>query len=94
MKAKHTPGPWAVIPQPCRKGFKFAVCGEEFWPAAIFSDGRENAGTAEANANLIASAPELLDALRYMVDNAEAAGWSGLMLRDARAAISKAEGLA
>lgn len=46
----------------------------------------------EANARLIAAAPELLDALRYMVENAEAAGWSGLMLDDAREAISKAEG--
>jgi hypothetical protein len=41
---------------------------------------------------LMAAAPELLDALRYMVENAEADGWSGLMLRDAKAAIAKAEG--
>lgn len=41
---------------------------------------------------LMAAAPELLDALRYMVENAEAEGWSGLMLDDARAAIKKAMG--
>lgn len=41
---------------------------------------------------LMAAAPELLDALRYMVENAEAEGWSGLMLGDARAAIKKATG--
>lgn len=41
---------------------------------------------------LMAAAPELLDALRYMVENAEAEGWSGLMLDDARAAIKKATG--
>jgi hypothetical protein len=45
-----------------------------------------------ANAALIAAAPELLDALRYMVANAEADGWSELMLSDAKAAIAKAEG--
>lgn len=66
METKHTPGPWAVRPQPFREGFKFAVCGEDFWPAAIFSDGRNNAGTAEANACLIAAAPELLEALRVV----------------------------
>ncbi len=41
---------------------------------------------------LLAAAPELLAALRYMVENAEADGWSELMLSDAKAAIAKAEG--
>jgi hypothetical protein len=35
---------------------------------------------------------ELLAALKYMVENAEAEGWSELMLSDAVAAINKAEG--
>jgi hypothetical protein len=43
-------------------------------------------------ATLFAAAPELLAALRYMVENAEADGWSSLMLSDAKAAIAKAEG--
>lgn len=41
---------------------------------------------------LMLAAPELLAALKYMVENAEAEGWSGLMLSDAVAAINKAEG--
>jgi len=97
MNTKHTPGPWAVRPQPFREGFKFAVCGEDFWPAAIFSDGRNNAGTAEANACLIAAAPELLYALRGLVNCHTGACWQTAEERRrwflaADAAIAKAEG--
>lgn len=49
---------------------------------------------SEENARLMAAAPELLDALRYMVENATADGWSELMLCDAIAAIARAEGRA
>jgi len=41
---------------------------------------------------LLAAAPEMLEALRYMLANAEADGWSELMLSDAKDAIAKAEG--
>jgi hypothetical protein len=47
-----------------------------------------------ANARLMAAAPGLLEALRYVVANAEAQGWSEFMLNDARTAIAKAEGSA
>lgn len=99
METKHTPGPWSVRHQPYRDGFKFAVCGEDFWPAAIFSDGRSNAGTAEANAALIAAAPEMLDALRGLVNCHTGAVWQTAEAQRrwwlaAAAAISKAEGRA
>jgi hypothetical protein len=41
---------------------------------------------------LLAASPDLLAALRYMIANAEAEGWSELMLSDAKDAIAKAEG--
>lgn len=46
------------------------------------------------SARLIAAAPELLEQCKYLLENAEAAGWSEFMLADARAAIAKAEGRA
>lgn len=42
------------------------------------------------NAPVIAAAPELLDALEYMVRMGEAEGWSDFILSDAHAAIDKA----
>jgi hypothetical protein len=57
------------------------------WVAFVPHDRRH-----AANARLIAAAPELLAACKYLLENAEAAGWSEFMLSDAKAAISKAEG--
>jgi hypothetical protein len=63
--------------------------GTKFIVAKVWSgDDGDYAGTAK----LVAAAPELLSALQYMVENAEAEGWSCLMLSDAVAAIAKAEG--
>jgi hypothetical protein len=52
----------------------------------------EECGGGICDARLIAAAPELLAACKYLLENAEAAGWSEFMLSDAKAAISKAEG--
>ncbi len=86
MSTLHTPGPWRDV------------------DGRIFSDGylisgapiatvhkRKASGQYEANARLIAAAPELLEALRglvsiYSTDSTEAE------VIDARAAIAKAEG--
>ena len=62
-QAKHTPGPWAVHPISARVdafvgGTPLPVC-ELLWP----TDERSEAET-EANARLIAAAPNLLAALR------------------------------
>ena len=66
--------------------------------AANGADEEMNRDTRIGFANLQAVLPtllaaqELLAALKYMVENAEAEGWSGLMISDAVAAIAKAEG--
>lgn len=86
---KHTPGPWK-IKQPERfecdayigaegnGGYRIANC---FGP------------DTEANARLIAIAPELLDALIHLEHNARKSGADmGLALDVARAAITKAQG--
>lgn len=49
---------------------------------------------SDADLNLIAAAPDLLEALERMVRHAEKLGRSASIYNDARAAIAKAKGLA
>jgi hypothetical protein len=95
MKAQHTPGPWET-----------AVNDEGQWDVcdagggdllADLSDCPEN---AEANARLIAAAPELLAALKAILARVESGEGMGgkflggppLPIREARAAIARATG--
>lgn len=90
--SKHTPGPWGCVPG-------------EFFSVYRYEGGEPTAVTkTEANAQLIAASPELLEALR---DASQTLAWlahgkcrgfsDGLLtasdaLDKARAAIKKAEG--
>lgn len=104
---KHTPGPWKVVkPQYENKKGVFASVytnpatekGFRTCEFDIRADEYKNSH-AEANARLIAAAPELLDALKTMVEIADASGvvlWgeSDEVFAAARAAIQKATGAA
>ena len=96
---KFTPGPW----------FHHGPSGSEHTAGGFIksSDDRNSSplicsiyGTGgqphKANANLIAAAPDLLEALEQMIDEYGTAGdgWprNNKVLRDARTAISKARG--
>jgi hypothetical protein len=59
MSAAHTPGPWQVGTQPPIPGWALAVVGE----GRVVCD-LTMAGNAEADARLIAAAPDLLAALQ------------------------------
>lgn len=59
-ESKHTPGPWAFDGPPHNI---IVWCGPDKRVAFIMTSD----GPAEANARLIATAPELLDALRLHV---------------------------
>lgn len=98
MNTKHTPGPWrqsTVNPCSVNKGGGKTAIGittthgtddqnyTEFFPSK---------DEAEANARLIAAAPELLGALETLTEQAERAGWNGMSVHAARAAIAKATG--
>jgi len=66
--AKHTPGPWAVSTQ----GVGFEVDSADGWQVAQaqqrHEDGRGKEATMRlANARLIAAAPELLEALQFVM---------------------------
>ena len=101
-EAKHTPGPWSI------DGGGSVISSDAVTDLAIlnmanprFSWGGSDFSTKshrEANARLIAAAPELLDALRFCaaVCAGEIMHKQGLIdaLEKARSAIAKATGLA
>ena len=92
MSAKHTPGPWwhdddkevgcIVIRAPDGDAVP--------WQIASMCDIGPS-GNEEANARLIAAAPELLAALKELVRVGEAARIGNIVLDPMRAAIAKAE---
>ena len=99
---KATPGPWEVedvranYVYAARTGAHYAIDGKDFRPALILGDGTENRGVAEANARLIAAAPDLLEACNKLLAAANCHYHWRVILSEygemARAAIAKAEG--
>lgn len=98
-KAAHTPGPWFIgdaytddcgqIEMPIQSVVNGNVCT----PAAVVLQFPNAIGMQFANANLIAAAPELLEALIYMVDCAEfGAQPTGAPWARIQAVIAKAMG--
>ena len=65
QRKQHTPGPWTV-----EANSDLEIRGDAFtgwkWVASLTKDGVPFCGEREANANLIAAAPELLDALKTL----------------------------
>ena len=107
MAAKHTPGPWSIYD-------RREVC-DEIWIGVVNPDGfevthaavrygceeAEELGDIEANARLIASAPDLLAALKEAVEDlvsfyrsrgCEYEGTEDDLVGRYRAAIRQAEG--
>jgi len=82
MKAKHTPGPWFTV----REGFS-AVYVEARIEGGMLQEvamcGPTEAGPSqqEANAALIAAAPDLLEALRVLLSLHEVRGVTRRMER-------------
>ena len=108
MGTKHTPGPWKLDRslQPADGEYDYAISSPEHFVLAEAFGRSANGGhpPAEANARLIAAAPELLEALREAEVGLEFAGADKtiaegdfiptptLALRAVRAAIAKATG--
>lgn len=93
----HTPGPWVVHPWG-DKDYEINAALDTVCNVPGFDDDTVDADRAEANARLIAAAPELLAALKEIADNCERRLRKGedsgdrLTLRLCNAAIAKAEG--
>lgn len=74
-QSQHTPGPWEVVPDPCHyDSFTTVVAGIGEQRKGLLRElivevgGRADIEVAEANARLIAAAPELLGALKLARD--------------------------
>lgn len=89
-EARHTPGPWRVKTYPGTLqyakvfGPPHPIDGGDYAPLCETSN--------EADAQLIAKAPELLEALRDLLKFSETWQGSSVEIVKARAAIAKAEG--
>lgn len=99
IKNKHTPGPWCF----CDHAPVITESAHPFREICDYTDAEFSLGEAEANARLIAAAPELLAALKDCCDELnrlrdlhcpEYEGKLGepVIPESVRAAIAKAEG--
>lgn len=84
--SKHTPGPWAIRQE------KEGWC-RIYAPKDYYVGGEIAHYVSNANANLIAAAPELLEALQYLANVCPAIDAQGEEAHQrARAAIAKTTG--
>lgn len=93
-----TPGPWIVMPEESENSYvriRGSLLGERYkianvltpvYPGAEATEGEET----QANARLIAAAPELYSALQEIIDTEWIGGKGGFV--KARAALAKARG--
>lgn len=98
MKPKnvaHTPGPWTVESAHEKTPNTFRVRANLSFRKHVSTEESVCITGSEANAHLIAAAPELLEALENLIDFAEtlaADGGRSADLREAYEAIKKARG--
>lgn len=88
-ESKHTPGPWKTHDNIGRKGELGIIADVAPCIIAIMGNAKEWPREAEANARLIAAAPDLLKACKKIlaeIKEHKSLNWSKL-----EAAISKAE---
>ena len=93
--SKHTPGPWTAN-KPTRDNGRAEIHAGCMLVAQAFNWMLDAEGDEQcwADAHLIAAAPDLLEALKEIVDAADGAGWEQLdpSFKKARTAIAKATG--
>lgn len=98
MTTQHTPGPWTIKFFRSIEPNHALICAEDWHDFASvvvrFCGDDTDDATGLANARLIAAAPELLEALKELLDEARTnmRGGKGHLIDKARSAIAKAEG--
>ena len=86
-----TQGPFSVAET--RHKYDIVIRGPKNEPVALVLIAGFSKKEGAANANLLAAAPDLLEALKWMVLRTEEGGYpDGKCLEEARAAIAKATG--
>lgn len=103
MTTVHTPGPWEARPRGIGAGYGVYTVGARPSAGAICRIAGSEVKPAEANARLVAAAPELLATLKVLAAWIDGCDWSGCNestaggvredLETARAVIAKAEGI-
>lgn len=93
METKHTKGEWKHLKQPITNNGFYIQSSELIFIGEVGGGEGCKIYEIEANAKLIAAAPELLDALMEIVNAADGDGWKQLdgTLSKARNAIKKAK---
>lgn len=97
-KSKHAPGPWEYRQANPQNGFTRSIRASDSTGVAIISN-RLDVAVIDANAHLIAAAPEMLEALEALVTHFSGEIYSGsgtednqLKLQALRNIIAKAKG--
>lgn len=94
----HTPGPWALLDRAENSRKLTHITNGAHIVCTLGTTRTDGSPNHSANAHLIASAPDLLSALRFLLADYIAIGGenftgSSVPIKMAQAAISKAEGL-
>jgi len=84
--SKHTPGPWVVVRR--RDHGDHVIQSDSDTVAVVWDEG----GSPDADARLIAAAPDMLAALELLLANVLAGDEGGYSKREHAAAIAAAEG--
>jgi NMD protein affecting ribosome stability and mRNA decay len=87
---EHTPGPWQTEPQGEGARGHWLHDGEEEYVALACR--RVSRSEEEANARLIAAAPDMFDALERLLDQRKAGFFTEYAWEAARAALARAKG--
>ena len=91
--SKHTPGPWE-IKRHFDSCYRYISAPEHIALAQVVwcVEEEERSPVCEANAHLIAAAPDLLEALEELADQYQYVNQFDSFYEQARAAIAKAKG--
>jgi hypothetical protein len=101
MSTKHTPGPWTNHGRIAQTGLPHSAVAAKTLIARVYSEAFGDEAQEEANARLIAAAPELLEQLRVtvlylrsacMVMDSESRQMALETVKEARGVIAKATG--
>ena len=92
--SEHTPGPWKIERPSWRRGgrndCKQAITAGGFGTVAVCTRANHNQDIDSRNANIIAAAPDLLEALENILHHQPQLIGPGVI--EAKAAIAKAKG--
>lgn len=92
MSVQHTPGPWKAYPIEMNHGLPYTPVAANTLLAKVYSEAFGDYEQSEANARLVAAAPDLLEALKLADAMLSGANMNANVVEQkVRAAIAKAK---